>query len=77
MSLEHVQPQQHVHRLLLQHGKTGGQVILLDLNLNHVNASYDSLHADAFRNTGPPRVDQTHNVATFGTRARHYRGLGA
>lgn len=75
MSLEHVQAQQHVHRLFLENAERRGQVIVPDLYLYHVYTADYALHAYAFGDTGPPRVHQPHNVAPLGASGGHYRRL--
>lgn len=55
MPLQHIQAEQYVHWLILQHGKTGGQEIVGYLQLNHVNASNDTLCTDTFGHTTPSK----------------------
>lgn len=53
MSFQHVESQKHVHGLLFEHGERGGQEVLFNPHLDHVDAADDSLDAHALGNTGP------------------------
>lgn len=75
MSFKHVQPQQHIHGLFLQHRKTSGEVIVLDLNLHHVYPPNNFLYSHPFGNSRPSRVHQSHDITPFRTRHRHNRSL--
>ena len=65
MSLEHVQPQQHVHRLLLQDGEGAREELLLDLDLDHVHAPDDLLRADALGDAREPLVHEALDAAAL------------
>lgn len=77
MTLEHVQAQQHVHGLLAQHCETRGQMIVLDLQLHHVNATQYGLCAHALCHAIPAGIDQTLHMTTFGAVLAHDCRLGA
>lgn len=57
MSLEHVQAQQHVHRLLLEDAEGCCQMIVADLYLYHVYTTDYALYPNTFGDAGPPRVN--------------------
>lgn len=77
MPLEHVQAEEHVHRLLTQHRKARGQMVILDLQLDHVNPAQNGLGADALGHAIPARVDQSVDVTAFGAVLAHDCRLGA
>ena len=75
MSLEHVQPQQHVHRLLLQDGEGAREELLLDLDLDHVHAPDDLLRADALGDACEALVNEALDAATLCGGLEEQRGI--
>ena len=63
--LQHVQAEEHVHGLLLQDGEGGGEEVVLDLQLGHVDPAQDLLRADALGDARPTLVDQPGDAAAF------------
>lgn len=53
MALQHVQAEQHVHRLIFEHGETRDQEHIFDFNLGNVNSANDFLNTDSFCYTRP------------------------
>merc|ERR1719225_867009 len=45
--------------------------IIFDLNLGHVNSTNDFLSSNAFSNTSPSPVNQSHYIASFSCGLRH------
>ena len=77
VSFEHVEPEEYVHRLLLEDGEAGWEVALLDLHLHDVDATDDPLNADAPRPAVPAPVDQSLDAAPSRAGETHYRALRA
>ena len=77
MPFKHVQSQKHIHGLVLKDWEWARQKIILDLDLGHVDASYDSLGSNTLGNAGPTTVNQPHYVASFSgsLKWRHYSKL--
>lgn len=57
MSLEHIQAQQHVHRLLLENTEGCCQMVIADLYLYHVYTTDYALYSNALGDSGPPCVN--------------------
>ena len=77
MAAQHVESEQNVHLLVLEHREAGGHEHVVDLHLHQLDASHDLLRADAARDAGEAAVDEAVHVALLGAVDRHDGALRA
>lgn len=53
MPFQHIQTEQHIHRLFFKHRERCGEEILFNSHLHHVYTANDALNANTFGNTRP------------------------